>query len=97
MHNERLRFATAPCVSRRSAARVAIPRAVAGAVLLAAVLVALPLGGGKNGTPLGRNGTAYAAGALKPFSTCDTVLQYFKDQAPEYLIDRAGGGGTRYH
>ena len=28
-------------------------------------------------------------GALKPFDTCDTVLQYFKDQAPEYLIERA--------
>ena len=50
-----------------------------------------------DGTPLGGAGTAYAAGALKPFSTCDTVLQYFKDQAPEYLIDRAGGGGHCYH
>ena len=33
------------------------------------------------------------AGVLKPFSTCDTVLEYFKEQAPEYLIQRAGGGG----
>jgi uncharacterized secreted protein with C-terminal beta-propeller domain len=74
--------------------RVAIPRAVAGAVLIAAVLVALPLGGGKDGPPSGRGGTAHAAGALKPFSTCDAVLQYFKDQAPEYLIERAGGGGA---
>ena len=32
------------------------------------------------------------AGALRPFNTCDTVLEYFKDQAPEYLIQRAGGG-----
>ena len=32
------------------------------------------------------------AGALKPFNTCDTVLQYFKEQAPEYLIERAGAG-----
>jgi uncharacterized secreted protein with C-terminal beta-propeller domain len=32
------------------------------------------------------------AGALRPFNTCDTVLEYFKDQAPEYLIERAGGG-----
>ena len=76
----------------RSAARVVIPRAVAGAALFAGVLVALPLVGGENGTPLGRDGTAYAAGALKPFSTCDTVLEYFKDQAPEYLIERAGRG-----
>ena len=30
------------------------------------------------------------AGALKPFNTCDTVLEYFKDQAPEYLIRTRG-------
>ena len=28
------------------------------------------------------------AGTLQPFDTCETVLQYFKDQAPEYLIER---------
>ena len=79
--------------AQRSPARVAIPRAVGAAVLIAGVVVALPLGGGGGGTPLGRNGTAYAlTGTLKPFDTCDTVLQYFKDQAPEYLIERAGGG-----
>ena len=39
--------------------------------------------------------TAYAlAGMLKPFNTCDTVLQYFKDQAPDYLIERARGVTT---
>ena len=32
------------------------------------------------------------AGVLKPFNTCDTVLEYFKEQAPEYLIERAGAG-----
>ena len=43
----------------------------------------------------GGNGAAYAAaGVWKPFSTCDTVLEYFKEQAPEYLIQRAGGGGV---
>jgi len=31
---------------------------------------------------------------LKPFDTCDTVLQYFKNQAPDYLIDRARGVTT---
>jgi uncharacterized secreted protein with C-terminal beta-propeller domain len=80
--------------AQRSPARVAIPSAVAAAILIAAVLVALPRGG-DGGTTLGAGGTAYAlAGALKPFNTCDSVLQYFKDQAPEYLIERAGGGGV---
>ena len=32
-------------------------------------------------------------GALKPFNTCDSVLEHFKDQAPEYLIERARHGG----
>src|SRR5918992_3247207 len=80
--------------ARRSPTRVVIARAAAGAVLIAAVLVALPLIGGKNGNPLGRGGTAYAAGGLKPLTTCDAVLQYFKDQAADYLIQRAGGGGV---
>ena len=35
------------------------------------------------------------AGALQPFDTCDSVLAYFKDQAPEYLIQRVGGGGVQ--
>ncbi|HET8915230.1 MAG TPA: beta-propeller domain-containing protein, partial [Propionibacteriaceae bacterium] len=44
------------------------------------------------GTRSGGPATAFAmAGALKPFNTCDTVLQYFKEQAPEYLIEHAGG------
>ena len=44
----------------------------------------------------GAEGAAFAlTGPLKPFNTCDTVLQYFKDQAPEYLIERAGGAD--YH
>ena len=79
--------------AQRSSARVAIPVAVAAAlVLIAGVAVALPRGGDGRATS-GTDGTAYAlAGVLKPFNTCDTVLQYFKDQAPEYLISRAGGG-----
>ena len=76
--------------AQRSPGRVAIPSAVAAAVLIAAVVVALPRGGG-TGTPPGGDATAYAlAGLLKPFDTCDTVLEYFKEQAPEYLIERAG-------
>ena len=82
-----------PARAARSPARAAIPGAIAAAVvLIVAVAVALPRGGG-DGTPSGGYSTAYAmAGALRPFNTCDTVLEYFKDQAPEYLIQRAGGG-----
>jgi uncharacterized secreted protein with C-terminal beta-propeller domain len=77
--------------AQRSPARVAIPSAVAAAILIAAVVVALPRGG-DGGTP-GGDGAAFAmAGVLKPFNTCDTVLEYFKEQAPEYLIERAGAG-----
>ena len=76
--------------AQRSPARVAIPSAVAAAVLIGAVMIGLPGGGG---TGLGGGGAAFAlTGPLKPFDTCDTVLQYFKEQAPEYLIERARGG-----
>jgi uncharacterized secreted protein with C-terminal beta-propeller domain len=79
--------------AQRSPARVAIPIAAAAAVaLIAGVVITLPPSGG-GGAAAGGEGAAYALpGALKPFNTCDTVLQYFKDQAPEYLIKRAGGG-----
>ena len=79
--------------AQRSPARVALPSAAAAAalVLIAGVVVAVPRGG-NDGTPSAEDQTAFAlAGALKPFNSCDTVLQYFKDQAPEYLIERAGG------
>ena len=76
--------------ARRSPARVAIPSAAAAVVLIGAVMIGLPHGGGAG---LGGGGAAFAVtGPLKPFGTCDTVLQYFKDQAPEYLIERARGG-----
>ena len=79
--------------AQQSPARVAIPGAVAAAVaLIVGVAVVLPHGG-DGGTSSAGPGAAYAVqGALQPFDTCDTVLQYFKDQAPEYLIERAGGG-----
>ncbi len=77
--------------AQRSRNQFAIPTAVAASVLIGAVVVAFPLGGGSE-TAL-RGGEAVAmAGALQPFNTCDTVLQYFKDQAPAYLIDREGHG-----
>jgi uncharacterized secreted protein with C-terminal beta-propeller domain len=82
--------------AQRSLARSAlVPSAVAAAVLIiAGVVVVLPRGG-DNGTASGGEGAAYAlTGELKPFNTCDSVLQYFKDRAPEYLIQRAGSGGA---
>ena len=79
--------------AQRSPARVAIPSAVAAAVaLIVGVVVALPYGGGE-GTSSAGPGVAYAVpGELQPFDTCDSVLQYFKDEAPQYLIERAGRG-----
>jgi uncharacterized secreted protein with C-terminal beta-propeller domain len=87
--------------AQRAPGRVAIPGAIAAAaVLIAAVAVTLPRGGDggaeSSGAALsGGDGAAYAmAGMLKPFNTCDTVLDYFKEQAPAYLIERAGMGGV---
>ena len=80
--------------AQRSPARVAIPSAVAAAaVLIAGVAVALPRGG--DGGTASAEGAAFALpGPLQPFNTCDSVLEYFKDQAPQYLIERAGGVRT---
>ena len=80
--------------AQRSPARVAIPSAVAAAaVLIAGVAVALPRGGA--GGTASAEGAAFALpGPLQPFNTCDSVLEYFKDQAPQYLIERAGGVRT---
>ncbi len=80
--------------AQRSPARVAIPSAVAAAaVLIAGVAVTLPRGGA--GGAASAEGAAFALpGPLQPFNTCDSVLQYFKDQAPQYLIERAGGVRT---
>jgi uncharacterized secreted protein with C-terminal beta-propeller domain len=81
--------------AQRSPGRLAIPGAIAAAaVLIAGVAITLPRGSG-DGPTSGGQGAAYAmAGALQPFDTCDSVLQYFKDQAPDYLIQRAGGGAA---
>jgi uncharacterized secreted protein with C-terminal beta-propeller domain len=80
--------------AQRSPARVAIPSAVAAAaVLIVGVAVTLPRGG--DGGTASAEGAAFALpGPLQPFNTCDTVLEYFKNQAPEYLIERAGGATT---
>jgi uncharacterized secreted protein with C-terminal beta-propeller domain len=80
--------------AQRSPARVAIPSAVAAAALLiAGVAVTLPRGG--DGGTVSAEGAAFALpGPLQPFNACDGVLQYFKDQAPQHLIERAGGGNV---
>jgi uncharacterized secreted protein with C-terminal beta-propeller domain len=82
--------------AQRSPARMVIPSAVAAAVLIIAAVVALPRGGDSGSAAAGGGGGAAFAltGALKPFPTCDTVLEYFKDHAPDYLIERAGGPMT---
>jgi uncharacterized secreted protein with C-terminal beta-propeller domain len=79
--------------AQRSLARAAlVPSAVAAVVFLVAGVVVAVLHNSDNGTPSAAEGAAFAVtGSLKPFSTCDGVLQYFQDQAPEYLIQRAGG------
>ncbi len=100
-HDEGIRRA------QRSPARFAAHTAVAAAVLIGAVAIGVPMlrggityGGdsaasGGGGAVAGEGGAAFAlTGALKPFPTCDTVLQYFKDQAPEHLIGRVHGGAA---
>ena len=77
----------------RFPARPTVPRVVGAAVLLAGVLVALPVLSAGDRPLLGRSSTAYA-GSLKPFPSCGKVLQYFKDQAPDHLIERTGGGSA---
>ena len=86
--------------AQRSPARMAIPSAAAAAaVVIAGFAVALPKFGGTEGTAsggaaAGAEGAAFAlTGPLKPFDTCDNLLRYFKSQAPDYLIERARGGG----
>ena len=48
---------------------------------------------GGAGAASGGGGAAFAVtGALRPFSSCDNLLQYFQAEAPEDLINRVGGG-----
>ena len=79
----------------RPAARITLPKALGAAAVIAGVTIALSFSSGEPG-PLGGPGTAYAGtGALKPFASCDSVLDYFQDQAPDYLIERAGRYAAR--
>lgn len=47
--------------------------------------------GGQEAAPGGAEGAFALTGELKPFPTCDGVLQYFQEQAPDELIARVGG------
>jgi len=83
--------------ARRPIRRMTLPRVAAAAVLVAGVAVLGPSLGGRGGaieSGLGRTGVAYAAGPLKTFGTCDDVLGYFKQHAPDYLIEQASVGGA---
>ena len=83
--------------ARRSPVRVLVPALVAAAVLISAVAVGLPRiiagfpSGGGAATSGGAGAAAAFPGVLTPFDSCENVLQYFKDQAPDYLIERASG------
>jgi uncharacterized secreted protein with C-terminal beta-propeller domain len=77
---------------RTPGARAAIPGTVAVVALITGLFVALP--NDDDGVQLdGGKGTFALAGELKPFAECDAALEYFKKNAPEYFITRAGGGG----
>lgn len=82
---------------RRPVSRMTLPRVAAAAVLVAGVAVVGPalVGGDGSSTGVGGAGVAYAAGPLKRFANCDAALGYFKEHAPDYLIEQANGGGGR--
>ncbi|HYI54662.1 MAG TPA: beta-propeller domain-containing protein [Microlunatus sp.] len=104
-HDEGLRRAQRP--PARGALRLAVAASILiGAVAIGVPVVrgGLATGGdsaasgggvtsGGEGAASSGDGAAFAlTGPLRPFPTCDSVLQYFKDQAPEDLIARVGGG-----
>ena len=81
--------------ARRPIHRMALPRVAAAAVLVVGVAVLGPRlvgGDGSGSAGLGGAGVAYAAGPLKAFADCDAVLGYFKEHAPDYLIEQASRG-----
>ena len=81
--------------ARRPIHRMALPRVAAAAAIVAGVTVLGPQlvgGDGSGSAGLGGAGVAYAAGPLKAFADCDAVLGYFKENAPDYLIEQASGG-----
>ncbi len=91
----------------RVAGRVAVAAAVLiGAVAIGVPVVRTGVttgaesasGGGAaagGAAPAGGGGAAFAlTGALKPFPTCDSALQYFHEHGSDDLIDRVGGGAV---
>ncbi len=82
--------------ARRPKRSMTLPRVAAAAVLVTGLgLVGPSFGGGGGSTSgLGGAGVAHAAEPLKAFGDCDAVLAYFKEHAPDYLINQASGGGA---
>ncbi|HEY5821708.1 MAG TPA: beta-propeller domain-containing protein, partial [Propionibacteriaceae bacterium] len=77
--------------TRRPVRRMTLPRVAAAAVLVAGVAVLGPSLVGDSGSGVGGAGVAYAAGPLQAFADCDAALGYFKEYAPDYLIEQASG------
>ncbi len=82
--------------TRRPVRRMVLPRVAAAAALVAGVAVLGPQLVGRDGSgSAGLGGAvAYAAGPLKAFGDCGAVLGYFKENAPDYLIERASRMST---
>jgi hypothetical protein len=104
-HEQGIRRAQQP--PARVAGRVAVAAAVLiGAVAIGVPVLRTGVTTGAESTsgggaaaggaaPAGGGGAAFAlTGALKPFPTCDSALQYFHEHGSDDLIDRVGGGAV---
>ncbi len=83
--------------AQRPVHRVVLPRVAAAAALVVGVAILGPqLLGGDGGGSAGLSGVgvAYASAPLKAFGDCDAVLGYFKEHAPDYLIEQASRGSA---
>ena len=65
-------------------------RVVGASVVVAGVVAAFAVG--TDSEPPWGGPVKAAAATLQPFGGCDAVLDHFHDQAPDVLIERAGGG-----
>ena len=78
---------------RHTNSRVVLPSTLLVVMIVAAGLFAInrsdssPVGHGPAGSPF------ELAGVLQPFNACDDVLQYFKDEAPQYYLAQTQNGG----
>ncbi len=66
--------------ARRSRKRAVVP-ALAAVFLVAGLSTQLPINNGNNGHVASNESKYQLASSLQPFDRCDTVLQYFKDNA----------------